>query len=81
MLDKTGLRLVGGHLDTFQHVYREWNQEADRLTHVAREKGTRWNSHVIEKGARVEAVRSFFDGGVRQDKMEDNRRICKNPPE
>ena len=30
----------GLHVDIFQHVHREWNQEADRLTHVAREKGT-----------------------------------------
>ena len=61
MLDKTGLRPVGDHLDMFQHVYREWNQEADRLTHVARGKGATWNSYVIERGARVEAVRSCFD--------------------
>ena len=38
MLDKTGLTLVGDHLDMVQHVYREWNQEGDRLTHVAREE-------------------------------------------
>ena len=62
MLDKTGLRPVGDHLDMCQHVYREWNQEADRLTHVAREKGATWNSYVMEKGAPVEAVRSCFDG-------------------
>ena len=35
------------HLDMFQHVYREWNQEADRLTHVAREKGATWNSYAM----------------------------------
>ena len=38
MLDKTDIRPMGGHL-MFQHVYRDWNQEADHLTHVAREKG------------------------------------------
>ena len=63
-LDKTGLRPMGDHVDMFQHVYREWNQEAGRLMHVAREEGTTWNSYVMEKGARVEAVGSFFDGGV-----------------
>ena len=44
--------------------YREWNQEADRLTHEAREKGVIWNSYPMGKGERVEAVRGFFDGGV-----------------
>ena len=39
MLDKTDLRPKADHLDIFHHVYREWNQDADRLTHVAREKG------------------------------------------
>ena len=38
----------GLHVDIFQHVYREWNQEADRLTHVAREKGTTWNSYAMK---------------------------------
>ena len=64
VLDKTDLRPTADHLDMFQHVYRKWNQEADRLTHVAREKGVTWNSNVMEKRARIEAVRGFFDGGV-----------------
>ena len=64
MLDRTDIRPMGEHLDVFQHVHREWNQEADHLTHVAREKGTTWNSYLMDEGARVEAVRSFFDGGA-----------------
>ena len=67
MLDRTDIRPMGDHLDMFQHVYREWNQEADRLTHVAREKGTTWNSYAIEEEARIEAVRCFFDGGVSKE--------------
>ena len=63
-MDKTDIRPMGDHLDMFQHIYRNWNQEADRLTHVAREKGATWNSYIAEAGARIEAVRSFFDGGV-----------------
>ena len=55
---------MGDHLDMFQHIYRDWNQEADHLSHVAREKGTTWNSYITEAGAWIEAVRSFFDGGV-----------------
>ena len=47
MLDKTDLRPKARHMDIFQHVYRECNQEADRLTHVAREKGVTWNSYVM----------------------------------
>ena len=42
MLDKTDLRPTADHMDMFQHVYREWNHEADRLTHVAREKRVTW---------------------------------------
>ena len=48
----------------FQRVYRDWNQEADHLTHVAREIGATCNSYIAEAGAWIEAVRSFFDGGV-----------------
>ena len=64
MLDKTDIRPVGDHLDMFQHNCRDWNQEADHLTHVAREKGETWNSYITEAETRIEAVRSFFDGGV-----------------
>ena len=63
-LDKTEIRPMGDHLDMLQHIYRDWNQEADQLTHVAREKGETWNSYITEAGTRIEAVRSFFDGGV-----------------
>ena len=63
-LDKTDIRPMGDHLDMLQHIYRDWNQEADQLTHVAREKGETWNSYITEAGTRIEAVRSFFDGGV-----------------
>ena len=62
MMDKTDMRPVGDHLDMFQHIYRDWNHQADHLTHVAREKGATWNSYVMEEESRVEAVRSFFDG-------------------
>ena len=64
MLDKTDIRPMGDHLDMFQHIYRDWNQEADHLTHLAREKGETWNSYITEAGTRIEAVRSFFDRGV-----------------
>ena len=83
MLDKTDLRPMGDHLDLFQHIYRDWNQEADRPTHVAREKGATWNSYVMEEGARIEAVRSFFDGGVStvcdaQMKKQSAISLCKS---
>ena len=57
------MRPMGDHLDMFQHIYRDWNQEADRLARMASEKGATWNSYVMEE-TRIEAVRSFFDGGV-----------------
>ena len=49
MLDKMDLRPMADHLDVFQHVYKEWNEETDRLTHVAREKGATRNSYAKEK--------------------------------
>ena len=64
ILDKVDIRPMADHLDMFQHVYREWNQEADRLTHVAREKGATWNSYAKGRAEKIEPVRSFFDGGV-----------------
>ena len=64
IMDKTDMRPMGDHLDMFQHISRDWNQEADRVSHVAREKGATWNSFMMEEGDRLEAVRSFFDGGV-----------------
>ena len=64
MLDKADIRPMGDHLVMYQHIYRDSNLEADHLTHVAREKRATWNSYVIEKETRIEAVRSFFDGGV-----------------
>ena len=65
MVQKTQNMLTDGdRLDMFQHVYREWNQEADHLTHVARKKVATCNSYVMEEGTGVEAARSFFDGGV-----------------
>ena len=33
MLDKTDIRPMEDHLGMFQHIYREWNQEAEHLTH------------------------------------------------
>ena len=65
VLDRTDFRHMGDHLDLFQHIFREWNQEANQLTHVAREKGATWNSFVIEEGAQIEAVRCHFDGGAK----------------
>ena len=62
MLDKTDLRPMADIVDIFRHMYREWNQEVDRLTHVARQKGTTWNSYATKEGERTEAGRGFFDG-------------------
>ena len=33
LLDKTDIRPMADHLDLFQHIYRNWTEEADRLTH------------------------------------------------
>ena len=55
MMDNTDIRPMGDHLEMFQHIYRDLSQEADHVTHVAREKGATRNSNI--------AVH-FFDGGV-----------------
>ena len=47
-------------MDMFQHIYRYWYQEADHLTHVAREREATWNSHAMEEKTLAETVRSFF---------------------
>ena len=70
MLDKTDIRPMGNHLDMFQIIYRDWNQEAGHLI----QKGETWNSYITEAETRIEAVRSFFDGGVssaRTDKIKN----------
>ena len=43
-------------------------RRADRLTHVATGKKRSRNSFVMEKGAQIEAVRTFFDGGVSSER-------------
>ena len=44
LLDRTDIRPISDHLDMSQHIYRDWNQRADHLTHDASEKGASWNS-------------------------------------
>ena len=39
LLDRTDFLPMGDHPDVFQHMYSDWNQKADHLTHEAREKG------------------------------------------
>ena len=82
ILDKTDIRPMADHLDLFQQIYRDWNEEADRLTHEAREKGTSWNSFTVNEGANIEAVRACFDGAVsrqedRKVKHKVGRRVGK----
>ena len=50
LMNKTDIRPTKCHLNMFQHVYRDWNEEADHLTQVAREKGATWNSFMMEEG-------------------------------
>ena len=44
---------MGDHVDMFQHIYRDWYQEIDHLTLVAREKGATWNSYITEAELRL----------------------------
>ena len=64
LMNKTDIRPTRYHLNMFQHLYRDWNQEADHLTQVARENGATRNSFTMEEGNRLEAVRAYFVGGV-----------------
>ena len=38
LMDRTDIRPMGDHLDMIQHIYRDWNHEADHFTYVAKEK-------------------------------------------
>ena len=64
--DRTDIRPMADHLDVFQHICRDWNEKADRLTHEARGKGASWNSFMMMEGSKLEAVRACFDGGGQQ---------------
>ena len=61
LLDKRDTRPMNDHMDLFQHIYRDWDEKADRLTHEAREKGSSWNSFSMHEGEKLEAVRAFFE--------------------
>ena len=37
LMDKTDIRPMADHLGSFQHVFRDWNEKANRLPHEARE--------------------------------------------
>ena len=58
------MRPVGNHLDMFQHIYSDWNQRADHLSHVAGEKAASWNSFMMDEADRLEPVRAYFNRGV-----------------
>ena len=62
--DIRDLRPMSDHMDLCQHIYREWNENADCLTHKAREEGCSWNFFTVRESEKREAVRAFFDGGV-----------------
>ena len=71
LLDKRDIRPMSDHMVLFQHICRDWNEKADRLTHEAREKGSRWNSFSMHEGEKLEAASAFFGGGV--SNQDDHR--------
>ena len=62
---------MADHLDLLQLLYRNWIEEADRLTHEARDKGASWNSFTKKQLSKVGVVRSCFNGRV--SKQEDRK--------
>ena len=50
-------RMMSDHMDLFQHIYRDWNEEADHLTHEAREKGPSWNSFSLNEEEQLDVRR------------------------
>ena len=57
-------------------MHSELNQEADHMTHVARESGTTWNYFVVQMERRIEAVRKFFDGGASVEwSVQNNNKV------
>ena len=76
LLDKTDIRPMVDHVDLLQHIYRNWTEEADRLTHEAREKGACWNFFTVKEGSKIEAVRAKIDGRVsRQVDRKDMHKV------
>ena len=75
LLDQTDIVLMSDHLDIYQHIYRDWNGDADYLSHKAREEGPAWKAFQTKE--RIEAIRVYFDGGVshEEDKKVKNR-VC-----
>ena len=56
---------VGG--DIGKHVYREGNQRADELTHIARQGNLENDATTELRGYHIHALRGGFDGGVDKD--------------
>ena len=52
LLDQTDNILMSDHLDICQHVYRDWNGDADYLTHKAREEDLRGTLFKQRRGSR-----------------------------
>ena len=52
VLDQTDIILMRDHLDTCQHIYRDWNGDADYLTHKAREEDLRGTLFKQRRGSR-----------------------------
>ena len=63
MMDNTEFRLVGDHLDMFQHITEIWVRKLIILRVWQEKKGHMRNSYMMEEGTRVQAVQ-FFVGGV-----------------
>ena len=58
LLDQTDIVLMSDHLEICQHIYRDWNGNADHLTHQAREDGPAWNAFQAKE--RIEASVSIL---------------------
>ena len=52
VLDQTDIVLMRDHLDICQHIYRDWNGDADHLTRKAREEDLRGTLFKQRRGSR-----------------------------
>ena len=75
LLDQTDIVLMSDHLDICQHIYRDWNGDADYLTHKAREEDLRGTLFKQRRGSRPSVFILMAGVSHEEDKKVKNR-VC-----
>ena len=69
MLDQIDIRPMSDHLDLFQHLDRDWNGEADHLTHKGTEKQLKLFGSILR--IRRQILGDYADCELVEWKVED----------